>query len=282
MILVHIFENSRFTKFQQYSRNYTISSGKLSTFNPWVIGLASELCKWFVTMFSRTRIHGMENLESLLTDTTNRDDRPIITFSNHISALDDPIMWGWISRKISYSFKDARWVLGAQEITFPSPLVAFFSFRAKILPIVRGLGLKQPGMSMAKEAIYNGDWLHIFPEGRVNMSSSAILTPLRWGISQLIIEYYLKSKQLPHIVPIVLKGIDDVLPYGSRIKIPRLFKSIEIVIGESMSESIKNAKLVENCLQISEEYARSMITRQLASKLIEIHSKLYCSQINFA
>lgn len=272
---------ARFTKYQQYSRKYTISSGKLSTFNPWVIGLASELCKWFVILFSRTRIHGMENLESLLTDPIKRDGRPIITFSNHISTIDDPIMWGWISRKISYSFKDARWVLGAQEITFPSPIVAFFSSRAKILPIVRGLGLQQPGMLMAKEAIYNGDWLHVFPEGRVNMTSSAILTPLRWGTSQLIIEYYLKTNQLPHIVPIVLKGIDNVLPYTSRIKIPRLFKSIEIAIGESMSESIKNTRLLENCLQVSKEYARSMITRQLASKIIEIHSKLYCNQINF-
>lgn len=263
-------------------RKYTISSGRLPTFSPWVIAMASEICKWFVTLFSKTRIHGMKNLEDLLIDPKKRDNLPIITFSNHISTLDDPIMWGWISRRISYSFKDARWVLGAQEITFPSPIIAFFSARAKILPIMRGLGLKQPGMTMAKEAMSNGDWIHIFPEGRVNMTSSAILTPLRWGIGQLIIDYYLETHRLPHIIPIVLRGVDNVLPYGSRIRIPRPFKSIDLAIGESMSNSILDATFMDSWLSVSIDYARSMITRQLSLRLIELHSKLYCNQINFA
>lgn len=51
-----------------------------------------------------------------------------------------------------------------------------------------------------------GSWLHVFPEGRVNMSKEEMR--LKWGVGRIIYE----SPRTPLVVPIWHEGMDQVLP----------------------------------------------------------------------
>ena len=65
---------------------------------------------------------------------------------------------------------------------------------AKVLPVQRGGGMKQPGMLAAEQKLKEGQWVHIFPEGtrsqvgvrrdacvevmRIQPSTTSIVTPM--------------------------------------------------------------------------------------------------------
>ena len=64
------------------------------------------------------------------------------------------------------------------------PAFRQFFLNGKTLPIERGEGLQQPIMATAARRVAMGDWLHIFPEGRVNYSGR--LGACKWGVGKLI------------------------------------------------------------------------------------------------
>ena len=64
------------------------------------------------------------------------------------------------------------------------PAFRQFFLNGKTLPIDRGEGLHQPIMATAARRVAMGDWLHIFPEGRVNYSGK--LGACKWGVGKLI------------------------------------------------------------------------------------------------
>lgn len=61
-----------------------------------------------------------------------------------------------------------------------------FFLNGKVLPVERGAGVDQASVSVAARALGSGDWLHIFPEGRVVPSGR--VGPFRQGIGKLICE----------------------------------------------------------------------------------------------
>jgi monolysocardiolipin acyltransferase len=61
-----------------------------------------------------------------------------------------------------------------------------FFLNGKTLPVARGAGVNQASISVAARALGGGDWLHIFPEGRVVPDGS--VGPFRQGIGKLICE----------------------------------------------------------------------------------------------
>ena len=49
----------------------------------------------------------------------------------------------------------------------------------------RGGGLDQPNLAvMAKQLGEHGDWLHVFPEGRISYDGK--LADLRWGVGRMV------------------------------------------------------------------------------------------------
>ena len=112
-----------------------------------------------------------------------------------------------------------RWTLCAQEICHSVPLFRDFFLTGKTLPVARGQGVTQPIMDVVAQQIRKGtmqrnevipqlraqrqltytsclqigDWVHIFPEGKVNHNPSEML-PFRWGIGKLACDAVAKEK----------------------------------------------------------------------------------------
>ncbi len=93
---------------------------------------------------------------------------PLLTVCNHTSTVDDPLS---VSLLLPYNVvsdpKLTRWGLCAQDICFRTTLSSLFTYGGKALPLQRGAGLLQPCLERAQQLLDKGDWVHIFPEGKV-------------------------------------------------------------------------------------------------------------------
>ena len=54
----------------------------------------------------------------------------------------------------------------------------------KVLPVDRGRGIAQPVMQVVAARAARGEWVHLFPEGRVGYSGT--LAPCKWGVGKVI------------------------------------------------------------------------------------------------
>ncbi|PLW06635.1 hypothetical protein PCASD_24149 [Puccinia coronata f. sp. avenae] len=181
------------------------------------------------------RVDGLPILLDLL-DRRPDPKRGLITISNHISTLDDPMVWGMMPFRTYLDTTKARWTLGAADILFTNRWIAPLFQNGQVIKTVRGDGIYQPAMDLALEKLNHAQWLHVFPEGRVNQSAldpsqpAQELLRFKWGISRLVLE----STHEPIIVPIWLKGFDHVMPEGRRAPwkmMPRLNQRLAVTIS---------------------------------------------------
>lgn len=124
--------------------------------------------------------------------------------------------------------------------------------------MIRGGGVYQQAVDLCIEKLAIGDWVHIFPEGKVNMTKENLR--FKWGIGRMIYE----SPVPPIIVPIWHEGMDTVLPNYP----PYIFKfgkKITINVGQPINISDLVDSLKKN--NTPEPVARKIITDRLQEEM---------------
>lgn len=185
--------------------------------------LARRVIGWskrVMTRANRLSVEGLGRLRAL----QDRGERGLLTFSNHVSRLDDPLIVSNLGLS-ELPYERMRWVAADALKLFGDPLQAFIFSAGKCVPTVRGGGLDQPGIRFLSEQLRGGGWVHIFPEGGANRDPEPRLRhPFKPGIGRLICE------ARPLALPFFHHGMHRVAPPGSW---PRRGHDVQVVIGHS-------------------------------------------------
>ncbi|KAI8451658.1 hypothetical protein BY996DRAFT_4585600 [Phakopsora pachyrhizi] len=119
-----------------------------------------------------TQIEGLPILLELL-------DRP----------LDDPIIWGIMPFSTFFNTEKVRWTLGASDILFTNQFLSFLFRNGQVIETFRGKGIYQQALDISISKLNDSQWVHIFPEGKVNQTLNNPkhqLLRFKWGVSRLV------------------------------------------------------------------------------------------------
>jgi len=172
-------------------------------------------CRLLMRRLNSLEVHGLAHIEA-----ARASDRPLITFSNHVSLFDDPWLPGAV---VEGPWESLRWCATDDVNFFSHPLTRRFFSAGKGVPVVRGAGLDQPGMHFLEERLRHGDWVHVFPEGGRSRDPHALRTPLKTGMAHLV------RATRPLLVPYHHWGMENVLPIGARL--PRVGQRVVLRFG---------------------------------------------------
>lgn len=199
-----------------------------------VISAVGTVAKATTTLLNTTTVHNADTLLRLVR--SRPPGIPLLTVSNHMSTLDDPLMWGFKGFP-TCDAKLQRWVLSAEDICFKNPIYSYFFRLGKCIPITRGGGIYQEHMNEVLQRLKDGAWLHTFPEGKVSQEDAPIRR-LKWGTASLIV----RANVTPIVLPMVHSGFQEVMPekyfLGRRPPFPLCNKKIKIIVGEPLEFDI--------------------------------------------
>uniref|UniRef100_A0A0K2US33 Tafazzin family protein n=1 Tax=Lepeophtheirus salmonis TaxID=72036 RepID=A0A0K2US33_LEPSM len=219
------------------------------------VGIASKL---WMTCFTRTNIHHRKILTKALEERPN--GTPLITVANHHSCMDEPLLWGILDIKHVTNQSLMRWALAAHDICFTNKLHSSFFAYGKSIPVIRGNGVYQKGMDFCVDQLKKGSWVHLYPEGKVNMNPTTDLR-LKWGLGRLISEVGFLE---PIIIPIYHLGMDKVLP-SFKPYIPRPWQSVTIVVGTPIQTKELLYRIRSS--NLSDEEARKILTDRVQEEM---------------
>jgi monolysocardiolipin acyltransferase len=103
--------------------------------------LVATLSRLFLFGLNKTEVHGLPRFLDLLKSRAEYKTRQrgLVTVSNHISVLDDPLIWGVLPLSFTavYGYMNHRWTLASHDICFKGPLRSHFFTLGQTLPIHR-------------------------------------------------------------------------------------------------------------------------------------------------
>jgi len=108
-----------------------------------------------------------------------------------------------------FDHRALRWVLAAHNICFKNAFYAWFFSHGKSIPVVRGSGIYQQGVDFCTARLNDGQWTHVYPEGKVNDDRDQSVLPLKWGTARMIVD----CEREPVVLPLYHLGMDKVLPH---------------------------------------------------------------------
>ncbi|KAK4540182.1 hypothetical protein LTR36_009680 [Oleoguttula mirabilis] len=111
-------------------------------------GVVAFLCRSFLYGLNNTEVHGLDRFLDVLD--SRKDERArtrgLITVSNHVSVMDDPLVWGVLPFRYHWYPSNMRWSLGSFDICFKNSFSkAFFSY-GNTLPTHRAAHSKYGGL----------------------------------------------------------------------------------------------------------------------------------------
>jgi len=189
---------------------------------------------FFLSFFVKLKV---ENLENLPKD-------PILLMPNHRSYADAALVLKALPRKHRrYMALAAAVDVLYTKYRFIAPLVelAYHSFR---FPRTEQENVR-PGLEYAGRLIDSGYSIMVFPEGAMNTQSKGLLQ-LKRGAGLMAIEMGVP------VIPVIIKGIDDIIPAG--LIIPRKRGEVTIKFGKPLkfrpSENyVKATEKIEQALK---------------------------------
>ncbi|KAF8660348.1 hypothetical protein HU200_057928 [Digitaria exilis] len=205
-----------------------------------VFAAVGAFAKVYASLLNTTTVHNADALLRLVS--ARAPGTPLLTVSNHMSTVDDPLMWGFKGFPTSDA-KLGRWVLTAEDICFRNVVMSYMFRLGKCVPITRGGGIYQEHMNEALDVLINGGWvwLHSFPEGKIAQDDQPIRR-LKWGTASLIV----RAPITPIVLPIVHSGFEKVMPeelfFGRRPPVPLCSKKIDIIVGEPIEFDMARLK----------------------------------------
>lgn len=134
----------------------------------------------------------------------------------------------------------------------------------KCIPVVRGAGVYQPAVDLCIDKLSIGDWVHIFPEGKVNMTKEDLR--LKWGVGRMIYE----SAVVPMVIPIWHIGMDDILPNEPPYYF-RFGKRVTYNFGAPIDLSALVKRLRDQ--NVSDVEARRVITDKIQEALMVLKAE---------
>ncbi|XP_011493893.1 PREDICTED: tafazzin homolog [Ceratosolen solmsi marchali] len=220
------------------------------------VGIVSKI---IMEWLNKTTVYNKHIIERALN--SRPKEVPLITVSNHHSCFDDPGIWSTLNLKNLLNRRKMRWSLAAHDICFTNMWHSYFFMLGKCIPVIRGNGIYQEAIDFCIEKLGKGDWIHIFPEGKVNMFKENMR--LKWGIGRLIFE----SPVVPLVVPIIHLGMDQVLPNKTPYMI-KIKKKITLYYGEPIDFSEMLIGLRKS--NADEVEARKAITDRIQNELLKL------------
>jgi 1-acyl-sn-glycerol-3-phosphate acyltransferase len=190
-------------------------------YHPLLAALVVRASRFVMRRMNTLTIEGRERFDALV----EREGRGLLTFSNHVSLFDDPLL---TSNFAPSRYDDRRWVASDAINFFGSGWKAWIFTAGKCVPVVRGAGIDQDGFTFLRDRLAEGAWVHIFPEGGRTRDPDAIMrAPFKLGIGRLI------DETRPIVLPFYHFGMRGVLPIGSNR--PRAGQDVRLLFGEPTS-----------------------------------------------
>ncbi|RKP36965.1 Tafazzin [Dimargaris cristalligena] len=180
-----------------------------------------------MNLFTTTEVVNAQCLIDIL-DERETTPRPLITVANHISALDDPLLWGFLPLRQLLNRNKVRWCLAAKELLFTNRLFITFFTLGQTMPLARGAGIFQPYLDNAIHRLNQNKWVHLFPEGKIDQTPA--FSYFRWGVARLVME----ADATPLVVPIWHTGMDKLFPTEPSRRPLVLGQRMKIVVGEPL------------------------------------------------
>jgi monolysocardiolipin acyltransferase len=193
-------------------------------YHPIICSSVVHLSRFILSRRNTLIFHGRERWDALFSKNnpwTSGTGRGLLSFSNHVSLFDDPLL---ISNLGKTKINEVRWIAADHKNFFGSNLKGIIYSGGRCVPIIRGGGLDQPGFDFLVDRLNNGEWVHIFPEGgRSRDKEHRIQQNFKIGIGKLMRETN------PVVMPFYHYGMHEVLPIGQAL--PNSKKKVDVYFG---------------------------------------------------
>lgn len=187
-------------------------------YHPFLATLVISASTFITSKMNSLTIEGRDHYDEAI----QRINRGLITYANHVSMLDDPLL---ISNLAPREYDRIRWVASDAVNFFGSAAKAWFFTAGKCVPLVRGAGIDQPGYFFLRDRLLDGDWVHIFPEGGRTRDPEALMSgSFKTSIGRLM------DETRPLMLPYYHYGLHNVLPVGATF--PLRANALRMVFGE--------------------------------------------------